>query len=58
MSSKKNKTTNHTVDYIVTALLTCILLVVLAFWFIDDVQTGVSVIFEQIVHAFFPDLLS
>ena len=62
MPKSKSKRTkepprNHIVDYFITMCVVCLLVVVLGFWYVEDIRLGMSVIAERFMEEFFPEAL-
>ena len=61
MAKKKNTKSmparNHAVDYLVTAIVTFLVVVLLGFFYVEDIRIGISVIVETFMAEFFPDVL-
>ena len=55
--SKKKITRNHAIDYFVTACIAFLVVVVLGFWYVDDIRLGLSVLVESFLKAFFPEMV-
>ena len=55
--SKKKISRNHAIDYFVTACVAFIIVVVLGFWYVEDIRLGLSVIVESFLHMFFPEMV-
>ena len=55
--SKKKITRNHAIDYFVTACVAFIVIVVLGFWYVEDIRLGLSVIVESFLQIFFPEMV-
>jgi hypothetical protein len=59
--TKKNRSKqpprNHVVDYFVTMCVVCLLVIILGFWYVEDIRVGISVIAERFMQEFFPEAL-
>lgn len=59
-SRKKTSKTpprNHAVDYFVTMCVVFLIVVILGFWYVEDIRVGISVIAERFMQEFFPEVL-
>ena len=56
-SKSKKAPRNHFVDYLVTMCVVVFVVVVIGFWYVDDIRVGISVIAETFMKEFFPDAL-
>ena len=62
MPKSKSKRTkvpprNHIVDYFIRMCVVCLLVVILGFWYVEDIRVGMSVIAERFMEEFFPEAL-
>ena len=48
---------NHAVDYFVTTCVFFILVVALGFFYVEDIRVGLSVIVENFLKQFYPEML-
>lgn len=48
---------NHAVDYFVTMCIAFLIVVILGFWYVEDIRVGISVIAERFMQEFFPEAL-
>ena len=57
--SKRSKAPprNHIVDYFLTMCVVFLIVVVLGFWYVEDIRVGMSVIAERFMEMFFPEAL-
>ena len=57
--SKRSKSPprNHIVDYFLTMCVVFLIVVVLGFWYVEDIRVGMSVIAERFMEMFFPEAL-
>ena len=57
--SKRSKSAprNHIVDYFITMCVVFLIVVILGFWYVEDIRVGMSVIAERFMEAFFPEAL-
>lgn len=57
--NKRSKTPprNHVVDYFVTMCVVFLVVVIVGFWYVEDIRVGMSVIAERFMQTFFPEAL-
>ena len=54
---KKVPPRNHVVDYFVTMCVVFLVVIILGFWYVEDIRVGMSVIAERFMQTFFPEAL-